>query len=48
MHGTYPQKTFRILVYVLDWLCLSALLLQCLDYSRADWDGLCDHLRDVP
>ena len=18
------------------------------DYSRADWDGLCDHLRDVP
>ena len=18
------------------------------DYSRANWDGLCDHLRDVP
>ena len=18
------------------------------DYSRADWDGVCDHLRDVP
>ena len=18
------------------------------DYSRADWDGLCDHIRDVP
>ena len=18
------------------------------DYSRADWDGLCDHLRDIP
>ena len=18
------------------------------DYSHADWDGLCDHLRDVP
>ena len=18
------------------------------DYSRADWDGLCDHLRDAP
>ena len=18
------------------------------NYSRADWDGLCDHLRDVP
>ena len=18
------------------------------EYSRADWDGLCDHLRDVP
>ena len=18
------------------------------DYSRADWDGLCDHLREVP
>ena len=18
------------------------------DYSRADWDGICDHLRDVP
>ena len=18
------------------------------DYSRADWDGLCDHLKDVP
>ena len=18
------------------------------DYSRADWDGLCEHLRDVP
>ena len=22
--------------------------LKAYDYSRADWDGLCDHLRDVP
>ena len=26
------------------------VMFQCIayDYSRADWDGLCDHLRDVP
>ena len=25
-------------------------LLHCIayDYSSADWDGLCDHLRDIP
>ena len=22
--------------------------LRASDYSRADWDGLCDHLKDVP
>ena len=30
--------------------CQRDALFQCIayDYSRADWDGLCDHLRDVP
>ena len=25
-----------------------ACFIACLDYSRANWDGLCDHLRVVP
>ena len=23
-------------------------LIALFDYSHADWDGLCDHLRDIP
>ena len=27
---------------------LSRFILIAYDYSRADWGGLCDHLRDIP
>ena len=33
------------LVFVLQWLSLHRI---AYDYSRADWDGLRDDLRDVP